>query len=207
MEGSKTIYIDPFLTGNPKAAIQVDQIDKADLVIVTHGHGDHLGDAFEICKKTGATLASINEIAVTASETENIKAEPMAIGGSVDVDGVTVHLVNAQHTMSDTGHPAGAVIEMDGKTIYHMGDTGLFSDMKLIGDFFKPDLAMVPVGDRFTMGPKSASMAVDMVGAKVVIPMHFGTFPIILQDADEFVSLVGEKAKVVVLNPGESYEL
>jgi L-ascorbate metabolism protein UlaG (beta-lactamase superfamily) len=207
LKGSRTVYIDPFLKGNPTAAVQPDQIKQADLVVVTHGHGDHLGDAFEICKKTGATLASINEIAVAASESEGITAEPMAIGGSVDVDGVTVHLVNAQHTMSDTGHPAGAVIEMDGKTIYHMGDTGLFSDMKLIGDFFKPDLAMVPVGDRFTMGPKSASMAVEMVGASVVIPMHYGTFPIIRQNADEFVELVGDKAEVVVLDPGSSYEL
>lgn len=205
IQGSKIIYIDPFLTGNPAASTTPEEITEADIVIVTHYHDDHMGDAFAICKKTGATIVGIHEIAVDA-EAEGITAEGMNIGGTVEVKGVKVHMVTALHS-AKKGDPAGVVIEMDGKTIYHAGDTGLTYDMKLIGEFFKPDLSLLPVGDRYTMGIPSATKAVEFIKSKVVIPIHHGTFPIITVDPEEFKKKVGDMAEVVILKPGESYSL
>jgi len=200
--GSKKVYIDPFLTGNPKAAISVGDINEADYVIVTHGHGDHLGDAYQICKNTGATLVGIHEIAVDA-ESKGVKAEGMNRGGSITLDGITVHMTDAKHS-SELGHECGVVLEMDGKRIYHAGDTGLFMDMKIIGEFLKPDVALLPIGDRYTMGIESAVRAVEYVGAPKVIPMHYNTFPIIETDPKLFKDKVGGKADVIILDPGES---
>lgn len=205
IKGSKTVYIDPFLTGNPAAAASSEDIAEADGVIVTHDHGDHLGDAFAICKKTGATLFSIHEIAA-AAEAEGITAEGMNIGGSVTSAGLTVHMVQALHS-AERGDPAGVVVELDGRNIYHAGDTGLTYDMKLIGEFFHPDLSFLPIGDRYTMGPPSAAKAVEFTQTKRVIPIHFGTFPIVSGDPEEFKRLVGDKADVIILKPGETYTL
>jgi L-ascorbate metabolism protein UlaG (beta-lactamase superfamily) len=203
--GSITVYIDPFLTGNPMAAVEADTINDADLVIVTHHHGDHLGDAYDICKRSGAPLVSIHEVAVEASE-QGITAEGMNIGGSVDVKGIRVNMVTALHS-AEKGDPAGVVLEMDGKTIYHAGDTGLTYDMKLIAEFFKPDLSFLPIGDRYTMGVPSAVKAVEFTGTKRVIPVHYGTYPIIESDPYEFKKQVGDRAEVIVLQPGETFTL
>jgi L-ascorbate metabolism protein UlaG (beta-lactamase superfamily) len=205
LEGSKTVYIDPFLTGNPAASTTPDEITEADVVIVTHHHGDHLGDAFPICKKTGATLVSVHEVAVEA-EAEGIPSEGMNIGGTIDAKGVKIHMVQALHS-AEKGDPTGVVIEMDGKTIYHAGDTGLTYDMKLIGEFFKPELSLIPIGDRYTMGISSATMAVEFIQTKKVIPIHYNTFPIISADPEEFKRRVGDMAEVIILQPGESYSL
>lgn len=205
LKGSKTVYIDPFLTGNPAASTTPDEIDEADVVVVTHHHDDHLGDAFTICKKTGATFVGIHEIAVDA-EAEGITAEGMNIGGTIEAKGVKVHMVQALHS-AERGDPAGVVIEMDGMTIYHAGDTGLTYDMKLIGEFFKPDLSFIPIGDRYTMGIPSAAKAVEFIQTKKVIPVHYNTFPIVSADPEEFKKIVGDKAEVIILNPGESYSL
>jgi L-ascorbate metabolism protein UlaG (beta-lactamase superfamily) len=205
IKGSKTVYIDPFLTGNPAASTSPDEIDEADVVVVTHHHSDHLGDAFTICKKTGATCVGIHEISVDA-EAEGITAEGMNIGGTIEAKGVKVHMVQALHS-AEKGDPAGVVIEMDGKTIYHAGDTGLTYDMKLIGEFFKPDLSFIPIGDRYTMGVPSAAKAVEFIQTKKVIPVHYNTFPIVSADPEEFKKIVGDKAEVIILNPGESYTL
>ncbi|MFQ6069261.1 MAG: metal-dependent hydrolase [Candidatus Aminicenantales bacterium] len=205
IKGTKTIFLDPFLTGNPAASTAPDEIEEADVVIVTHYHSDHLGDAFAICKKTGATLVGIHEIAVEA-EQEGITAEGMNVGGTVEVKGIKIHMVTALHS-AEKGDPAGVVVQLDGKTIYHAGDTGLTYDMKLIGEFFKPDLSFLPIGDRYTMGIPSAVKAVELINSKVVIPVHFGTFPIINTDPQEFKHRVGDKAEVVILKPGESYNL
>jgi|Deesub1362A_J573_1020465.scaffolds.fasta_scaffold02263_6 L-ascorbate metabolism protein UlaG (beta-lactamase superfamily) len=205
LEGSKIVIIDPFLTGNPVAAISPDKIIQADVVIVTHDHGDHLGDAFTICQKTGATLVAIHEIAVMAQE-KGIEAEGMNIGGSVDVKGITVHMVNAIHSC-EKGDPAGVVIQMDGRTLYHAGDTALTYDMKLIGEFFKPDLSFLPIGDRYTMGIPSAAKAVEFTQTKKVIPIHYGTFPLVEADPHEFKKQVGSRAEVIILKQGESYIL
>jgi L-ascorbate metabolism protein UlaG (beta-lactamase superfamily) len=199
LKGSKTVYIDPFLTGNPAASTTPDEISEADIVIVTHHHGDHLGDAFTICKKTGATC-------VVDAEAEGITAEGMNIGGSIEANGVKIHMVQALHS-AEKGDPAGVVIEMDGMTIYHAGDTGLTYDMKLIGEFFKPDLSFIPIGDRYTMGIPSAAKAVEFIESKKVIPIHYNTFPIVSADPEEFKKRVGDKAEVIILNPGESYTL
>ena len=205
LQGSKTLYIDPFLTGNPVASTTPEQITEADLVIVTHYHADHLGDAFAICKKTGATLVGIHEVAVDA-EAEGITAEGMNIGGTIEVKGVKVHMVTALHS-AEKGNSAGVVVEMDGQKIYHAGDTGLSYDLKLIGEFFQPDLSFLPIGDRYTMGIPSATKAVEFIQTKKVIPVHYGTFPIVSADPEEFKDRVGDLAEVIILKPGESYSL
>ncbi len=205
LEGSKIVYIDPFLTGNPAASTTPDEITEADIVVVTHHHSDHLGDAFPICKKTGATLVSVHEVAVEA-EAEGIPNEGMNIGGTIDAKGVKIHMVQALHS-AEKGNPTGVVIEMDGKTIYHAGDTGLTYDMKLIGEFFKPELSFIPIGDRYTMGISSATMAVEFIQTKKVIPIHYNTFPFVSADPEEFKRRVGNMAEVIILQPGESYTL
>ena len=205
IKGSKTVYIDPFLTGNPAASTSADKIKDADVVVVTHYHGDHMGDAFAVAKKTGATLVGIHEIAVDA-QAEGITAEGMNIGGTIEAKGVKVHMVSALHS-AEKGCAAGVVVEMDGRRLYHAGDTGLTYDMKLVGEFFKPDLSFIPIGDRYTMGIPSAIKAVEFVQTKKVIPIHFGTFPIVSADPEEFKKQAGSLAEVIVLKPGQSYTL
>ncbi len=203
IEGSKSIIIDPFLTGNPKATLKPEDV-KVDFVVVTHDHADHLGDAYKIAKDNDAILISHHEIAVDAAD-KGVKAEGGNIGGTIELDSVKFHFVNAVHTATGLGDPVGFIIEIDGKTIYHAGDTGVFSDMKLYGDIFDIDLALLPIGDRYTMGPKSAAMAVEMLKPKKVIPMHWGTFPILTGKPEEFAKL--SKSETVILNPGQSIEI
>ncbi len=205
IKGSRTVLIDPFLTGNPAAAKSAGEIGKADIIIVTHCHGDHTGDAFALAKKTGATIVGIHEVAVDA-QAEGIAAEGMNIGGTVEVKGVKVHMVPALHS-AEKGCAAGVVVEMDGLRLYHAGDTGLTMDMKIIGEFFHPDLSFIPIGDRYTMGIPSAVKAVEFVQTKRVIPIHYGTFPIVQSDPQEFKRRVGNLAEVIVLKPGESFRL
>ncbi|MBU1105455.1 MAG: metal-dependent hydrolase [Candidatus Riflebacteria bacterium] len=205
IEGSKTIYIDPFIMGNPACSCTLDDIKKADMVFVTHYHDDHVGDAFFICQKTGATLIAIHEIAVEATEL-GITAEGMNIGGTVTVENVKFNMVSALHS-AKKGTPAGIVIEIDGSCIYHAGDTGLTYDMKLVGEFFKPDLSLLPIGDRFTMGIASAAKAVEYTQTRRVVPIHYNTFEPVNADPQAFKDKVGSLAEVIILKPGESYEL
>ena len=209
--GSKAILIDPWLTDNPSCPVRPDEIGQVDVVCVSHDHGDHLGDAFDICRRTGAKLVCVYEVGVRAQE-EGVKAEQvigMNVGGTVELEGLKITLVPAIHSCS-AGVPVGFVIRGDGKAIYHAGDTALFSDMALIGRLYGPlDLALLPVGGYYTMGPPEAAEAVALLKPKAVIPMHYATFPVLVQSADEFVRLVRERApetKVVALRPGESYE-
>jgi len=205
IKGTKTVIIDPFLTGNPVASTTPDEITEADVVVVTHDHGDHKGDAFDICKKTGATLVSVHEVAVQA-EAEDIPTEGMNIGGTIESNGVLIHMVNATHS-AESGDPTGVVIELDGKKIYHAGDTGLTYDMKLVGEFFHPDLSFLPIGDRYTMGIGSAAKAVEFTQTKRVVPVHYDTFPFVSANPEEFKSKVGDLAEVIILRPGDSYTL
>jgi len=205
IEGSKTIFIDPFINGNPACSCSLADVKQADMVFVTHYHGDHVGDAFAICKKTKATLVAIHEIAVEASA-DGIQAEGMNIGGTVTAGGVKFHMVPALHS-AEKGSPAGVVIEIDGCRIYHAGDTGLTYDMKLIGEFFKPDLSFLPIGDRYTMGINSAAKAVEFVQTKRVVPIHYNTFALVNADPEAFKKKVGSLAEVIILKPGESFEL
>lgn len=203
--GSKTILIDPFISGNPAASCRLEDIDNVDMVFVTHWHGDHVGDAFAICKKTGAKLIAIHELAVEA-ESMQIVAEGMNIGGTVAVGDIKFNMVPALHS-AEKGSPAGVVIEIDGKNIYHAGDTGLTYDMKLIGEFFKPDLSFLPIGDRYTMGIASAARAVEFLQTRCVIPIHYNTFALINSDPQAFKAKVGAKAEVIILKPGEEFQL
>jgi len=205
IKGTKTVFIDPFLSGNPKAALAPDKITAADVIVVTHDHGDHLGDAFAIAKRTGAVLVAMHETAVEAGSL-GITSEGMNIGGTVEVRGVKVHMVTALHS-AGKGNAAGVVVEIDGKRIYHAGDTGLTYDLKLVGEFFHPDLSFIPIGDRYTMGPVSAAKAVEFIKTKKVVPIHFGTFPLIAADPEEFKRLVGAAAEVLILKPGETIRL
>lgn len=202
LRGSRTVFIDPFLTGNPAASMAADAITAADIIGVTHDHGDHLGDAFDIAGRTGATIVAVHEIAVEA-QSRGLSAIGMNIGGTIETKGVKVHMVPALHS-AGRGCPAGLVFELDGKRLYHAGDTGLATDMKIIGDFFEPDLAFLPIGDCYTMGPVSAALAVELVRAKMVVPIHYGTFSAINTDPRLFKRLVGGKAEVFILKPGET---
>ncbi len=202
IRGSLTIFVDPFLTGNPAASMPADRITAADIIGVTHDHDDHLGDAFDIASRTGATIVSVHEVAV-AAQGRGLSAVGMNIGGTIEVKGTRVHMVPALHS-AGRGCPAGLIFDIDGKRIYHAGDTGLMTDMKIIGEFFQPDLAFLPIGDCFTMGPVSAARAVEYVRAKKIVPVHYGTFPAIATDPNEFKRLVGSKAEVLILKPGET---
>lgn len=202
IRGSRTVFIDPFLTGNPSASTTADKITAADIIGVTHDHDDHLGDAFDIANRTGATIVAVHEVAV-AAQGRGLSAVGMNIGGTIEVKGLRVHMVSALHS-AGRGCPSGLIVDIDGKRIYHAGDTGLTMDMKLIGEYFQPDLAFLPIGDCFTMGPVSAARAVEFIRAKKIVPIHFGTFPIINSDPQEFKRLVGGMAEVLILKPGET---
>ena len=210
-----TILIDPFLTGNPKAAAKAESLH-ADFILLTHGHGDHVGDAFNIAKRCGSTIIAPNELAVYAGQ-RGLKTHPMHIGGGFDFPFGRVKLTPALHgsaiietdgTIVYTGMPCGFLVEIDSVTIYHAGDTALISEMMFLGDFEEVDLALLPIGDNFTMGPRDAAIAVDMIAPKIVVPMHYGTWPPIDSSSEEFAEMVdSEEVEVRILQPGESIEL
>ncbi|MDK2796216.1 MAG: hypothetical protein PWQ22_878 [Archaeoglobaceae archaeon] len=214
LEGSKRVLIDPFITGNPMAPVSVEEI-KADVILVTHGHGDHLGDTEEIAKRNKALVVCIHELSRVLAK-RDVETMGMNIGGSAYSSGIRITMVPALHSADfedekgeiiSCGSPVGFVVEMDGVKVYHTGDTGLFSDMKLIGELYEPDLMLLPIGDFYTMGIREAVKAVEFVKPKVAIPMHYRTFPLIDTDPMEFKKLAEKFCKVVVLKPGESYEL
>jgi len=204
----KTIYVDPWLNG-PTSPLKVEDINKADLCLVTHDHGDHgYAEGVEICKRTGATFIAINELALKAKQ-EGVKdVHTLNIGGSVEVEGINVTLVQAFHS-SSLGTPTGFIVQMPSGTFYHPGDTGLFGDMGLFGDLYGIDLFFVPIGSYYVMGIKEAVKAVELVKPKYVIPMHYDTFPVIEANAKQFYQMVLDKgkAKVEILKPGDSKEI
>lgn len=204
------IVIDPFLTGNPLAAAQPGEIS-VDHVLLTHGHGDHIGDAVAIAKDNGATIVAPFELANYCAE-QGVEVHPMHIGGAFNFPFGRVKLTIAHHGSAApdgtyTGNPCGFLITMDGRTFYHPGDTGLFYDMKLIGDRHPIDVAVLPIGDNFTMGIDDAVTATEFLHPKVVIPMHYRTFDVIDVDPQEFVDKVSAKGFTGrVLDFGESME-
>ncbi|MEC1155047.1 metal-dependent hydrolase [Cytobacillus horneckiae] len=209
----KTILFDPFITGNELTDLKVEE-EKPDVIIVTHGHGDHLGDTIELAKKNNSLVIGNAELASYLGF-HGINAHGMSIGGAYQFDFGKVKLTQAFHgtgLVTDNneiiylGMPAGVLLTTGGKTIYHAGDTGLFSDMKLIGDRHSIDLAFIPIGDNFTMGPEDAAYAVQLLGAKQVVPIHYNTFPQIKQDHNKFVEMV-EGDNVKVLEAGGVIEL
>jgi L-ascorbate metabolism protein UlaG (beta-lactamase superfamily) len=206
IEGSRVVFIDPFLSGNPKASLRVQDIESADVVAVSHDHGDHLGDSFDICRRTGATLVALHEIGLAAQE-KQLQAEGMNIGGTVSVAGVAVSLVPAFHSAGLGGTAAGIVIAMDGRTLYHAGDTGLTVEMRLIGEMYRPDIAFLPIDGRFTMTPRLAAKAVELLQVPRVVPIHYDTFPPICSSPQEFKERVGPASEVIILQPGGSVEI
>ncbi|HDZ36282.1 MAG TPA: metal-dependent hydrolase [Thermococcus sp.] len=210
IEGSKKILIDPFLTGNPKAAAKPEELE-ADLILVTHAHGDHIGDAIEIAKRTGAKIVAMYDIANYIGEQGNVEVVGMNYGPT-EIDGVGIVQVPAWHSSSDgkygIGNACGYIIELDGVKIYHAGDTFVFKDMELFAELYGPiDVALLPIGGHFTMGVKEAAKAVEFLKPKKVVPMHYNTWPPIAADPEEFKRLVGDRAEVIVLEPGETLEL
>jgi L-ascorbate metabolism protein UlaG (beta-lactamase superfamily) len=191
------ILIDPFISGNEACDLDVDKV-QPDYILLTHGHNDHVGDTITIAERTKATIVAPNELAVYLG-TKGLQIHPMHIGGKHTFDFGTVKFTQAFHgsafTEEDgstvyTGMPAGILLTIEGKTIYHAGDTGLFSDLKLIGEMNEIDLAFLPIGDNFTMGPEDALIAAKWVKAKTVVPIHYNTFPVIEQDAEAFAKQV-----------------
>jgi len=204
----KILLIDPWFEGNPKACRKVEDLKKVDIVCVTHDHGDHLGDSIKICKQTGATFVGIYELGVYAKEQGVKNVVGINIGGTVEVKGVKITMVQAFHSAS-RGAPIGFVISADEKTIYHAGDTSLFGDMRLIGEIYHPNVALIPIGGYYTMSPDEAARAVELIKPNVVIPMHYQTFPVLASSAEEFRKAVKQRlpsARVVVLQLGESYK-
>lgn len=210
--GGKTLLIDPFFTGNPKAPAGTDTI-KPDYILLTHGHADHLGDTLAIAKRSGATVVAPFELA-TKCQNEGAAAHPMHIGGGWDFDFGRIKLTIAHHGSGAgpgphgfeyTGSPCGFLVTAEGRTLYHAGDTGLFYDMKLIGEMTPVDLALLPIGDNFTMGVTDAIKAVELLRPGHVVPMHYDTFDVIKADPAAFAA--GAKthgAAVTILGIGES---
>ncbi|CEA05683.1 L-ascorbate-6-phosphate lactonase UlaG [Metalysinibacillus saudimassiliensis] len=211
--GDKTILIDPFITGNQLSDLIVEN-EMPDYILLTHGHNDHFGDTIQLAKQSGATVVGSHELA-TWLGAQGFTTHGMNIGGAWQFDFGKVTYTQAFHSSSYItedneiiymGMPMGIVLEIEGKTIYHAGDTALFGDMALIGNKHDIDVAFLPIGDNVTMGPEDAAQAVELLRAKSVVPVHFDTFPPIKQDPQKFAELV-QKATVQIVQPGGAVTL
>jgi L-ascorbate metabolism protein UlaG (beta-lactamase superfamily) len=210
-DGRYRVIIDPYITGNPTAPCKAVDIE-VNYIIVTHGHGDHLGDAFEMAKRNDAEIIAVDELANYA-QSKGVRAHNMHIGGSWEfpfgrVKLTVAHHGSGGHDLRYLGNPCGVVVSMGGKNVYHCGDTGLFSDMKLIGERIHIDCMMVPIGDNFTMGIEDAVLAVEYVRPQLAVPMHYNTFPVIKTDPMKFkrkTEEIGRHARV--MEYGETFEL
>lgn len=211
-----SILIDPWLKSNPACPKDWHAPRKIDLVLCTHGHADHIGDALAVEKKYHPTFVGMNELAAWLTSKGVKSAVGMNLGGSYRFKDVVVSMVTASHssgiddngTIVYAGYPAGYVVQVDGEpAIYHAGDTALFSDMKLIRELYAPEIACLPIGDHYTMGPRAAAIAAEYVGAKKAIPIHYGTFPALTGTPAEFRKhMQGKPIEVIEMNPGESLQ-
>lgn len=209
-DGKYKVLFDPFLTGNPRAAIKAEDVD-CDYILISHAHGDHLGDAPEIAAHTGAELVAIPEVlAICEQRVPGLKQHPMNLGGSLTLQFGKVRMTLAQHSSGVAGGIAcGFVVYMGGKVVYFAGDTALFSDMQLIGHKDQLDYALLPIGDNYTMGLEDAAMAAQLLNARHVIPIHYNTWPIINQDVRHYKEITEamSRAEVHIVEPGQSLEM
>ncbi len=214
IEGAgKTTWLDPFLSDNPLADVHLDDVGEADYILVSHGRGDHLGDATPIAQQTGAMIISNHEIAVYCQE-RGVEAHGLHIGGGYQFPFGRVKMTIAHHGSSFpngdyAGNPGGFLFDVEDRRIYFAADTGLFYDMKLLGEERTMDVALLPIGDNYTMGPDDALRAVQLLTPRLVIPMHYNTFDVIQQDPYAFAQGVKDSTEVdcIVLGPGESLDL
>jgi L-ascorbate metabolism protein UlaG (beta-lactamase superfamily) len=214
-DGDTRVLVDPFLTGNPKAAVEASEVDPTH-IFLTHGHADHWGDIVDIAKRTGAPCVAIAELSGELGDHGVENTTDPNLGGTVEFEGGWVRLVPAWHTSTTPGGtvnvPAGLVINLGGKTVYHLGDTALFSDLRLVGERDELDAALVCIGGHYTMDRHDAVIACELIGARTVIPCHYDTMPVIETDAQAFKSDVEQRTAgegrrqttVEVLEPGAS---
>lgn len=210
--GGKEVLFDPWYTGNP-AFPATSRPHAADLILLSHGHSDHITDAAAMAKETGATVVGIWEITSWLGSKGIKNLEPMNKGGTITAKGLKITMTDARHSSSVDdggivylGEPAGFVVTLEnGQKIYFAGDTALFGDMKIIGEIYQPDIAFLPIGDRFTMGPDTAAIAAKWLGVKQVVPMHHGTFPLLTGTPEQLAQhLAGSGIDVLMLKPGET---
>ena len=212
--GGKTILVEPWVASNPACPESAKKMGALDLILITHGHSDHAGDAVSIARSSGAHVIATYEMCLWLEEKGIQNTAPMGHGGTQTIGGIAITMVNAVHTSSViedgrvvyAGNPAGYVIRFeDGTTIYFAGDTALFGDMRLIAEMHQPSIAFLPIGDRFTMGPAAAARAVEFLGVRQVVPMHYGTFPFLTGTPAQLRALVEPRGvQVLELKPGET---
>ena len=206
----KTFYVDPWIGGNPSCPESEKNVKKADVLVITHGHFDHIADAVDLGKREGTTVVGIFELCSWLEKKGTKKTSPMNKGGTQLVEGVRITMVHAVHSCGIQdgdqivygGEACGYVMEFsNGVKIYHAGDTNVFSDMAIIHDLYAPKIAMLPIGDHFTMSPREAAYACKLLKPETVIPMHFGTFPILTGKPGDLQKLAPE-VKVLEMKPG-----
>jgi len=210
--GGKRIYVDPFLNGNPKCPEKEQTPERVDIIALTHGHGDHVGDTVDLVEQHGCTVVALVELSgwLGRQGVDGAMLQAPNKGGTVDVDGVKFTLTNAFHSGSApdgsyAGEPSGIILETEnGTTFYFAGDTCVFGDMQLIGRIYEPDVAIVPIGDHYTMGPREAAVALELIGAKRCVPCHWGTFPLLTGTPDELEKLAPAGVTIERLEPGDS---
>lgn len=216
-DGGATVLVDPWLE-NPKATPEVRDLDRADVILITHGHGDHMGSLKALARKTGAAVVCIHEISVyLGSLGLSNQIIGMNKGGSVSVDGIKVTMVHADHSSMiqdgdrflPGGECVGYVIDTGSYRIYHAGDTGVFGDMAIIRDIYAPNLALLPIGDRYTMGPREAAYAAGLLKPDRIIPMHYGTFPVLTGTVESFLEELAPefRNRVTPLDVGEEFNI